>query len=251
MIGINWSAIRRETLMGRFLRLPLGLVPADAIMTVRRGPARGMRWIAGACTHGCWLGTYEQDKQRAIGRFVRPGDIVFDIGAQAGFFSLLLARLVGETGTVIAFEPSPTQCSMLLRHVALNHLENVRVVQAAVSDRPGLACFTVDRGVTMNALADAQPAGPLTVATVALDAVDLPAPALMKIDVEGAESRVLAGARDLIRRRRPIVFVALHNDEQKRRCLGQLRDSGYGIFDLSGNRVGDFPATDEVYALPE
>jgi hypothetical protein len=68
---INWSAIDHRSLAGRLLRAPMRMIPAGAVMSIRRGPARGMKWIAGSAIHGCWLGTDELDKQMAF-RFVRP-----------------------------------------------------------------------------------------------------------------------------------------------------------------------------------
>jgi FkbM family methyltransferase len=247
MIEINWSGIDRGSIIGRLIRAPLVLLPPDSIMRIRRGPARGMRWIAGSATHGCWLGTYELEKQRALARFIKPGMTIFDIGAQAGIYTLAFSRLTGASGRVIAFEPSPRESSFLLRHVAMNNLDNVTVITAAASARTGLAFFTTDRGTTMNAITDS---GPLMVSTIALDEAGLPAPALIKIDVEGAESMVLEGARETLRRARPVVFVALHSAAQKRLCAELLRAARYDLHDLSGDLIAGIPATDEVYATP-
>lgn len=57
-----------------------------------------MAWVVGSAPHGCWLGTYELEKQRTIMPFIKPGMTIFDIGAQAGFYTLLFSRLVGPSG---------------------------------------------------------------------------------------------------------------------------------------------------------
>ena len=98
MTSLNWSGISNKSLTGRLLRIPLKLLPADSTVRIRRGPAKGLRWIVGSATHGCWLGTYELDKQRVLERFVKHGMTVYDIGAQAGFYALVFSRLVGEAG---------------------------------------------------------------------------------------------------------------------------------------------------------
>jgi protein-L-isoaspartate O-methyltransferase len=129
---INWSAIDPRSRRGQLIRLPARLLPKSAVMHIRHGPARGMRWISGSATHGCWLGTYELAKQALVARLVRPGMTVYDIGAQAGFYTLIFSRLVGPSGHVIAFEPCVSELGYLLAHVKLNALTNIRVVQAAV-----------------------------------------------------------------------------------------------------------------------
>src|SRR5574341_2129532 len=93
------------SLFGRFVRLPLKLLPSRLMVPVLSGTNRGMKWEVGASTHGCWLGFYEKDKQELIARLVKPGMRAFDIGANAGFYTLALSRLVGDHGKVWAFEP--------------------------------------------------------------------------------------------------------------------------------------------------
>src|ERR1700730_7827667 len=130
---IKWSNIDHRSPMGRLLRLPARVLPAGTVMSIRRSPARGMKWIAASSIHGCWLGTYELDKQVALQQFVKPGMTVYDIGAQAGFYTLFFSRLVGDRGGVFAFEPCPYEARFLLDHVRMNKLANVRVILAAVA----------------------------------------------------------------------------------------------------------------------
>ncbi|HEV8435127.1 MAG TPA: FkbM family methyltransferase, partial [Thermoanaerobaculia bacterium] len=115
------------TFIGRLLRLPLRLVPNGRVVRIKSGPLRGWRWITGSAPHGCWLGTYERDSQRAFMDNVHEGDVVYDIGANAGFFTLLASTLAGPRGLVFAFEPLPRNVALLERHVSLNGCENVRI----------------------------------------------------------------------------------------------------------------------------
>ena len=218
-------------------------------MRVRRGPARGMKWIAGSSVHGCWLGTYELEKQKSLERFICPGMTIYDIGAQAGFYTLFFSRLAGDRGKVYAFEPCAYEARFLIDHVRLNHLDNVRVVQAAVGEKRELLSMSSDRGMCENRLGD-DPDATLIVPTISLDDSGLPAPDLIKMDVEGAESAVLRGAQRTLQDAAPVLFVALHGDRQRKACATIFRDAGYSIHDLDGQLLSGAPSVDEVYALP-
>jgi FkbM family methyltransferase len=248
-MSVNWSGINRGSIVGRAIRAPLRLIPGNAVMTIRRGPAKGMRWIAGSATHGCWLGTYELAKQEAMLRFARPGMTIYDIGAQAGFYTLLFSRVVGAAGTIVAFEPCPTESQNLLAHLGLNEISNVRVISAAVSDREAIARFTVAAGKTENSLRE-DSKSPLFVPTVCLDQLGFPPPDLIKMDIEGGETLALKGARKMLAKTKPIVFLALHGDSQRRDCSKLLRDQNYNLFDLAGRRIEGDADTDEIYAAP-
>jgi FkbM family methyltransferase len=233
--------------MGRALRVPAKLLPKSLMIPIRRGPAKGLKWTVGANTHGCWLGTYELGKQRALMRFTRKQMIIFDVGAQAGFFTLFFSRLVGPNGRVYAFEPCPIGGRDLVRHVEINQLGNVTILQVAVSDDSGMKPFSIDRDSCMNGLVGGSG---LLVQTSRLD--DFPyRPQLIKIDIEGGESKALMGARRLIQQERPILFVALHGREQFESVTAILKEFRYTKFTLEGTQIVGTPDTDEIYALPD
>ena len=121
--------------MGRALRWPLGLLPNDLRVPILQGPLRGYRWIVGSGVHGYWLGTYELQKQRAFWESIKPGMVVFDIGAHVGFYTMLASVALGEQGEVIAFQPFPHNVGFLKRHLAINNRRNVRIIEAGVGDR--------------------------------------------------------------------------------------------------------------------
>jgi len=229
----------------RCLRLPLKLVPRNMAVPVLSGPARGLKWVVGSATHGCWLGTYERDKQQAIASFLRPGDCFLDVGANAGFYTLLGARLVGPAGQVVAFEPLPQNQHKLQRHLSLNQLSNVTVIQAAVCDQDGRAAFQIGAADECGGLATS---GELEVETVSLDQLwkteRLRAPRLIKIDVEGAEERVLRGAEALIRATTPVILLAGHGTATQRACESLLKDYGYTVtIDRDGRSDGMYEST--------
>lgn len=249
---INWSNIPATGVIGRCLRSVLKLIPQGSVVGVRAGLNKGMRWVAHSSTHGCWLGTYEMDKQAAIRRLVQPGMTVFDIGANAGFYTMAFSRLVGDRGNVYAFEPYAENAANILTHIALNHTGNVTLIQAAVADHPGTVGFNVAQSNAMGAIADDSR---YLIPSVTLDHLVtnkiVPVPDLIKMDVEGAEGRVLAGAQALLQERKTIWLIALHGEGQKKQCQQILVSANYRIYALDGTELTErLLPTDEIYALP-
>lgn len=215
---------------GACLRLPLRLVPRSAAVPILTGPLRGYRWTAGAGHQSCLLGTFGVPKQRLFSRVVEPGGTVLDIGAHAGFYTLLLSRLVGPAGRVFAFEPLPANLRHLREHLRRNAIVNVTVSPTAVGETPGTAHFAPGPNSYTGALSAS---GPLTVSVVSLDDLHaagvLPEPDLIKIDVEGAEDLVLLGARRLIRKALPTLVVATHGARAEQACARILRSLDYSF----------------------
>jgi FkbM family methyltransferase len=174
---------------------------------------------------------------------------IYDIGAQAGFYTLIFSQLVGKKGRVYAFEPCPYEARFLADHIRMNQLANVQILQLAVGERDGLVGMTINRGTCQNQVCRSSDSI-LTVPMLNLDGSGLPPPDLIKMDVEGAESSVLKGAQALLRETRPIVFVALHGAEQQTACTEILRACNYRIHDLAGQPLNGACAVDEIYALP-
>jgi FkbM family methyltransferase len=231
------------TTVGRLLRLPLRVVPRERPLRILGGPLRGWRWVPAAASHGCWLGVFERAEQDVFARTVRSGDVVYDLGANVGFYTLLAAKLAGPTGRVVAFEPVPRNLGYLRRHLALNQCENVSVVAAAVSDRSGTARFRDGPAHTVGTLARDERG--YDVQVVALDDYcAAPAPRVIKIDVEGAEADVLRGAARVLREARPIVLLSTHSTALRHECIGLLAEAGYGVVPMGGDPA-DLIATPE------
>src|SRR5579871_6413895 len=227
---MNLSGISNESLVGRALRTPFRLIPASAAVPVLQGPLRGWRWIVGSATHGCWLGSYEFETQRVFARLVRPGDVVYDLGANVGFYTLLGARLAGDSGAVYSFEPLPRNLEFLRKHVAMNRLKNCFVMDAAVADFDGEMRFDASDAPTTAHLVDG---GGLVVRVVTLDSLvergEIQPPSVMKIDVECSEWKALQGAARTIEKHRPRILLATHNRELHAECVKFLERSGYRI----------------------
>jgi FkbM family methyltransferase len=229
-------------LLKTIIRLPLRLVPRGAVMRIRSGPLRGFRWVAGSAPHGSWLGTYESHVQRLFCERVQPGDIVFDIGANVGFFTLLASKLAGPSGHVYAFEPLPRNLSFIEKHVRLNGLTNVTVKPIAIASTSGTAWFGDGENDSQARLSEK---GEHQVPTTSLD--DLvangiaPRPAFIKMDIEGAESDALRGAQTLLGETGLTIVLSTHGHIQQERCWSALEQAGFHLELLrDGAADGDY-----------
>ena len=218
------------TFLGRIVRRLFRLVPRRPVETIRSGSLKGRRWIVASGVHGYWLGTYEPAMQRVIERSVARGGVFYDVGAHAGYFSLLASRVVGAAGRVVAFEPDAGNLRHLREHIRLNDAGNVTVIEAAVADASGSARFAAPSSNFEGTLSRA---GALSVNMVTVDGLvesgALPAPTYVKIDVEGAEFRVLRGARRTLRTASPTIFLAVHSPAAQRLCLDALATLRYEV----------------------
>jgi FkbM family methyltransferase len=244
----NFSGISNESLIGKLLRAPLRLIPPSTILPILQGVLRGKKWTVGSATHGCWLGSYEYQKQKALQQELKAGEVVYDIGANVGFYSLLASVTVGETGHVYSFEPLPENSRELRKHLEMNHIRNCTVIDAAVSSTNGEANFDPSDDRCLGHLASA---GSLWVRTVALDELAsrklIRLPNLMKIDIEGAELECLRGAAHIVQVSRPVIFLATHGSEIHLACAELLAKWNYGLTSLDGKPV---ESADELIARP-
>jgi FkbM family methyltransferase len=189
-----------------------------------------MKWIVGSTIHGCWLGTFEYEKQRLFSGMVGPNSVIFDVGGNVGFYTLLASVLTGRDGKVYVFEPLPGNLFFLRKHLQLNRINNVTVVEAAVSNLDGPVHF--DEG-PRGEMAHISEAGRLRVNSLTLDSLyergEIPAPDFIKMDIEGAEFNALTGARQLLMETHPAIFLATHGHKVHTDCCGFLDAMGYKL----------------------
>jgi FkbM family methyltransferase len=150
---------------------------------------------------------YETEVSTAIFALVRPGMIVLDIGANIGLHTLHLARRVGSCGQVLAFEPNTIAREELLKNIYMNHIKNVKVLEIALWERDGEEVFYFPED-GMEAMGGLQRNSQFKVAyeskvqTARLDTIltqlEVRRIDFIKIDVEGAELRVLRGAGSIL-----------------------------------------------------
>jgi FkbM family methyltransferase len=188
---MNFSGIRSSSISGTILRWPLRLVPRTARVHIIQGPLRGKKWIVGSSNHGCWLGSYEYEKQMAFCREVRKGSVVYDLGANVGFYSLLASTLAGKEGQVFSFEPAPRNLHYLSKHIELNRISNCRIFDMAVSSSDGVAHFYLDPNPAEGRLIQGEHKRAVPVKTVKLDTLvfsgGIAPPDLLKCDIEGGD----------------------------------------------------------------
>src|SRR5215471_15904440 len=122
---LNFSYTNNKSLLGGLLRLPLRLLPRDMTVRILQGELRGKKWIVGSSDHGCWLGSYEFEKQILLTKMIKQNTNFFDIGAHVGFYTLLASYLVKDSGNVFAFEPFPRNIEYLEKHLMANGIQNV------------------------------------------------------------------------------------------------------------------------------
>lgn len=245
---MNFSKINYRSFIGKLLRLPLRLIPKGMVLPILQGQLRGKKWIVGAGEHGYWLGSYEYNKRLAFERLVDPDMVVYDIGANVGYFTLLASGLTGPEGRVVAFEPLPRNIRYLRRHVQINHLENVKVIEAAVSDHDGDGYFDLGPSSAMGRLAVD---GKLKVQMVSLDTLlaegQLAPPDVIKLDVEGAEYDALRGGWKLLETHRPLLFLDTHGRKAHHFTVALLDELGYCFEILDGKSLQE---TRELIAFP-
>lgn len=229
---INFSAISNKSIIGKVLRLFLWLIPQSAIIRILQGPLKNKKWIKGSGVNGYWIGSYESDGQKVFIKNLKKGNVVFDIGANVGFYSLLAAELVGLEGKVFAFEPFEENFNYLKKHIEINNYKNIFSFKAAVSDKSSFAFFKKEESSAMGHFGD----GNINVETISLDDWvqngKLPTPDFLKIDVESAEFLVLKGAQDLLKINHPIIFLSIHSDLLREECFNFLLSMGYNLFPI-------------------
>jgi FkbM family methyltransferase len=195
------------------------------------------------------FGSYEKHFAELFGYLVWPGDRCVDVGANVGVHTVRLARLVGADGEVIAIEPDPDVVQRTNRNIALNGLANVRVINAAASERPGeMRLYRPGPWDTNRARASLLHHSYLTgiktmVPVVTVDDVCAGgAVSLIKIGVEGHEAAVVRGAADTIARYAPSVVFEyapeLAGGAAAQTPFGWLADSGYLMFRVRPARHG-------------
>ena len=237
------------------------------------GPLRGCRWSLGSRGKlaRVLLGTYEPRVTSWFLESVSAGDSMFDVGANAGYYTVLGGRIVGNSGQVVAIEPASENVHNLHNNVRTNQLTNVKVFQGVAGDKNGTVRFHDGAGTGTGHISKEGrseiPMRSLDDLATAYDVV----PTTLKIDVEGAELRVLRGAT---RHRRQVarilhahiehagLAVGLDEERQAAVFLGELDrnqrqhlglealavETGHRETELARQDVDQVPLADEAHA---
>jgi FkbM family methyltransferase len=210
------------------------------------GPLRGIRLSMHDLEQPAYvLGTYERHVARVIKQYVRPDSVAYDCGAHIGYISLLLARAVRATGSVYAFEPNPQNCHALEANIQENELHNVVVIPAAVDYVSGSVTFATFSYSLVGHIASPQTPTDAVLITVPSVSIDdfvyregHPAPQFIKIDVEGAEARILYGSKRILKEVRPVIVAEVRTGVISNEITNLMHSLGY-ISRLLGGNAGD------------
>jgi FkbM family methyltransferase len=200
------------------------------------------------------LQSIHSDILAVIDRTVRPGDCLWDIGANVGVVTFAAAQRVGTTGAVLSVEPDVDLCSLLHRSRRLARPQEapIDILPVAVADTVGIARFDVStHGSTTSALGGyGRFNGVLTTRTVPTVTLDwltghFRPPTFLKIDVEGAELLVLRGGSAVLETHRPTILCEVGQDVAVE--VGTLlRTHGYLLLDARRVSAGPLGSTDPI-----
>jgi FkbM family methyltransferase len=202
----------------------IGWIP----IRIRGGENEGLKWSLASAGGGYRSGRRASRQMAMLASLVEPGDVVWDVGAHHGYMTLCAARRVGGEGEVHAFEPSARSFEFLGRHVGWNDLDNVALHPFALGSYDGTASFGGSGSTKGYSLGGGSEEVRVRAAETLVACGDCPPPTFAKIDVEGSEDEVLAGAAPCLRPDTRIL-LAVHSREADRRCTEILTDLGFRV----------------------
>jgi FkbM family methyltransferase len=186
-----------------------------------------------------WLGTYEPQLQEAVRELVQPGMVIYDVGANIGYVSLLLEKASGKTGKVYAFEALPDNADRWRKNMALNGMgTRPSLFAGAVTQTAGPVQFMVHPSGGMGKVAGSagrqdQYLSEITVPGISLDEFVYeqgnPPPQVVKMDIEGGEVLALPGMQRVLTEARPLMLIELHGPASSQVAWETLTAAGYQI----------------------
>jgi FkbM family methyltransferase len=195
---------------------------------------------------------WESHVTRVLNEALRAGSTFVDVGANVGFHTFLAATTVGPTGAVVAVEPSSENCRLLQLSKAENHADHVSILPFALDRTAGVRYISAHIGTNAGLIPDAREhlldgrGTPVYAST--LDDIAPPRVDVMKIDVEGAEFRVLEGGRKTLERDKPVIVMEFSCEMTQRTsgvdpgdALQAVLDIGYELFVLDREQPREVP----------
>ena len=189
---------------------------------------------------------YEPNQTEIVKKYVHEGDIVVDIGAHVGYYTLLMAQLVGKNGKVYSFEPDPVNFQLLKKSVEINGFENVVLIQKAVSNiTDKVKLFLGDNDSAINRIYDAKLGDAkesIDVESVTVDEYFKENDELInfiKIDSEGSEVKIINGMKQFLSRNQELVmmteffpFLIKKSGDEPNQYLKSLEKSGFSLYNI-------------------
>lgn len=184
------------------------------------------------------LDTYGEFSELEFGLFrqlLQPGMAALDVGANIGAHTVGMAKLVGDKGQIVAFEPQRILYQMMCGNLALNNITNVMCLMAAAGEKLGSVTLpSIDYGKENNfggvSLVDNSKASGETVPVLTIDSFEFPRCDFIKIDVEGMELEVLQGAAKTLARCKPFLYVENDRRHKSLPLITFLFEQGYRLY---------------------
>jgi FkbM family methyltransferase len=218
-----WPRVAK-VFVAKILAMKTVVVRADGV-TLEGGTKNGQ---------GLWCLVAGVDYEEELGIWLealRPGDVVLDVGANIGVYSIRAGKRVGPNGRVLAFEPLPAALDKLKRNIYHNNLNNITVLELAVGDYEGEA--TLYEGERQSSASffrsTCGPSHNVQVRTIdsVVNELHLMRVDWVKMDIEGAEATALAGMEETLIRFSPSILF--ENGDSAKDCITFLHRQGYLI----------------------
>lgn len=214
--------------MPRYVRRIADPVTERVPVPILGGLNRGRWWSLASAGGGYATGRRAAPQMKLLASLIESGDVVWDIGAHHGFVTLCAAQRVGATGEVHAFEPCARNRRLLRRHVAWNRLTNTVIHAHALSSFNGESDFGSGTTSKMHALGAGAERVQVRTGASLIRAGTCPAPTFAKIDVEGAEGRLIQGLIDSLPAHVRLL-IAMHSAEADHACTTLLARRGFEL----------------------
>jgi len=178
-------------------------------------------------------GRWFEDEVPFVRGLLEPGDIVADVGANFGAYTLEAARIVGAEGRVVAFEPARDTADHLRASIARNGTPQVAVHQVALGAERGEAQLALGPSPELAQLGAEGPSEEVPVELLSDHAEALGGMAFLKLDAEGTEEAIVRASADMLRREGPLVMFELRHGAQVNEGLLQaMTDLGFSLYEL-------------------
>lgn len=178
-------------------------------------------------------GEFSEGEVALFSQLLHPGDLVVEAGANFGAHTVAMAKMVGDQGCIIAFEPQRLVYQAMVANVALNSLSNVLTVQAGLGAYSGTIKIPVlnpAKGHNFGGFNVSSHSSGEEVPVKTIDNLNLKRCRLIKVDVEGMECEVLEGAKNTIARLRPVLYVENDRKEHSQRLIALIQSLGYKLW---------------------
>jgi len=211
----------------------------------------------GISTELALFNTHEPLNTKLFAQNLKEGMICFDIGANIGYYTLLESKIVGDTGRIIAIEPSPINFKQLQKNIENEKAKNVELYQMAGGDENGTLKFLLDPHSNLSRIITKEESEkisgniidvPVKKLDFFLDELSIKSLDLIRMDVEGFEFNILEGMKNSIKKFRPMIQMEVHTrilgNDKTQKLLKWLEDENYEVVyyitrQLDCPKVGD------------